>query len=336
MPSYVTPKRGAAFIFYTALTSQANTKLVKANPTLAAGDVKVSIDGGAFNNLTTLPDAEPDASAAVRVRLSADEMDGDNIVVVFSDAAGAEWCDQVWTIQTTARQIDDLAVPGSAMTLVNDAITAAKFDETTAFPLAAADAGATAVARPGNAMTLTAGERTSVADAVWDRLTSAMTTVGSIGKAFMDFIAYAMGKLGLIQPNIITISALVVDGIHADSTPIRMYQGTDHTVTFLVIDALGDPVDLTGLNTDIRFELATPTRIIKDLDDLNILLGPEVNRGTFTIGAAETRAFDVTGTRPYDYELRVKTPAVGEQVQARGLFYITEALIEDLSPPAGP
>ena len=35
------------------------------------------------------------------------------------------------------------------MTLVNDAITAAKFDESTAFPLASADTGSTAVARTG-------------------------------------------------------------------------------------------------------------------------------------------------------------------------------------------
>jgi hypothetical protein len=42
------------------------------------------------------------------------------------------------------------------VTLVNDAITAAKFDESTAFPLKAADTGATIVARAGDAMTLSA------------------------------------------------------------------------------------------------------------------------------------------------------------------------------------
>jgi len=41
------------------------------------------------------------------------------------------------------------AAVGSLMGLANDAITAAKFDETTAFPLAAADSGSTAVARTG-------------------------------------------------------------------------------------------------------------------------------------------------------------------------------------------
>lgn len=41
------------------------------------------------------------------------------------------------------------AVAGDAMTLADDAITSAKFDETTAFPLAQADSSSTAVARVG-------------------------------------------------------------------------------------------------------------------------------------------------------------------------------------------
>jgi len=111
MPSFVTPKKNAAFTMYVGLVDQANTKLLKANPTLAAGDVKVSIDGGAFANIATLPVVTPAAGRAVKVDLSAAEMNGDNIVVQFVDAAGAEWCDAHINIQTSARQIDDLAFP---------------------------------------------------------------------------------------------------------------------------------------------------------------------------------------------------------------------------------
>lgn len=107
MPSYVPPKRGTAWVGYTALVSQADTKLLQANPTLAAGDVKISKDGGAFANLATLPDAEPDAGAAVRIQLSAAEMTADNIVILFVDAAGAEWCSQCITLQTSAGTIDE-------------------------------------------------------------------------------------------------------------------------------------------------------------------------------------------------------------------------------------
>ncbi len=108
MPSYVTPKKNSTFIFYLSLVSQADTKLFQSNPTLAAGDVKVSTDGGAFANLGTLPTVTPASGRGVKVTLSASEMNGDNILVVFSDAAGAEWCDLSISIQTSANQIDDL------------------------------------------------------------------------------------------------------------------------------------------------------------------------------------------------------------------------------------
>jgi hypothetical protein len=111
MATYNTPKRATAHKFYVALVDQSNTKLLKANPTLAAGDVRVSKDGGAFANITTLPSASPASGRALMVDLSATEMTADNVVVQFVDAAGAEWCDLFVNLQTTARQIDDLAYP---------------------------------------------------------------------------------------------------------------------------------------------------------------------------------------------------------------------------------
>jgi len=109
MTSYVTPKKNTAFITYIGLPSVASANIFKVNPTLAAGDAKVSIDGGAFANLTTLPVVTPAGGAAVKISLSADEMNGDNIVVLLSDASGGEWKDVLIPIQTTATQIDGLA-----------------------------------------------------------------------------------------------------------------------------------------------------------------------------------------------------------------------------------
>lgn len=111
MATFVTPKKNTAFTFYISLTSQANPLIFQANPTLATGDAKVSIDGAALGDLTVLPDVDPNSSKLVKVALSSDEMNGDNIQVILSDAAGAEWCDTMINIQTTARQIDDLAFP---------------------------------------------------------------------------------------------------------------------------------------------------------------------------------------------------------------------------------
>ena len=120
MASFVPPKRATEFIFYMGLVSQADTKLFQTNPTLAAGDVKVSIDGGANNNLTTLPVVTPASSKNIKVTLSAAEMTGDNIQLIFSDAAGAEWCDVEVNIQTSDNLINDLALATAFTTIVPD------------------------------------------------------------------------------------------------------------------------------------------------------------------------------------------------------------------------
>jgi len=116
------PKKNAAFTFYVSLISQADTKIAQANPTLAAGDVKVAIDDGAPANLGTLPVADADFTKRVKVVLTAGEMNGDNISIIFSDAAGAEWCDLMVNIQTATRQLTDLAYPAtSGRSMVVDA-----------------------------------------------------------------------------------------------------------------------------------------------------------------------------------------------------------------------
>ena len=109
MSSFVTPKRATQFIFYVGLVSQANRPQFQATPTLAAGDVLVATDDGAPGNITTLPVVDADFTKRIKVTLSIAEMTGDNITVIFSDAAGDEWDDLVVDIQTTAQQIDDLA-----------------------------------------------------------------------------------------------------------------------------------------------------------------------------------------------------------------------------------
>lgn len=111
MATHIPPKKNTEYIFYMGLPDQADTKLFKSSATIAAGDFKVSIDGGALANPATLPAVTPAASKMVKVTLSASEMNGDNITLIASDAAGAEWCDVIINIPTSARQIDDLAFP---------------------------------------------------------------------------------------------------------------------------------------------------------------------------------------------------------------------------------
>ena len=109
MATQVPPKKNAGFTFYISLRDQADTKLFKTSPTLAAGDFKVTTDDAAPANLGTLPVVDADFTKRVKVVLSASEMNGDNVTMIASDAAGAEWADLTVNIQTVTRQIDDLA-----------------------------------------------------------------------------------------------------------------------------------------------------------------------------------------------------------------------------------
>jgi len=138
MPSYNPPKKNTAFVMYLSLRSQADVRLFQVNPTLAAGDVKVSKDGGALANVTTLPTVVS-STALVKLELSSTEMNADNVTVIFTDAAGGQWCDLVINLQTAAGQFDDIAAikaktdalpaspaaVGSAMTLATNAVNAA-------------------------------------------------------------------------------------------------------------------------------------------------------------------------------------------------------------------
>lgn len=89
----VPPKKNTAAPLYVTVVSQANTNIFQVNPTIAAGDFQVSIDGGAFNNPATLPVVSPAGSKQIEIALSAAERNGDVITVIGSDQAGAEWAD---------------------------------------------------------------------------------------------------------------------------------------------------------------------------------------------------------------------------------------------------
>lgn len=114
MQNYVGIKKNSGYILYVGLTSQADTKLLQVNPTIASGDFKVSIDGGAFANLNTLPAVTPAGGRAVKITLSAGEMNGDNIMVMCVDAAGTEWCDLPINIQTTPVDASVVQIDGTA------------------------------------------------------------------------------------------------------------------------------------------------------------------------------------------------------------------------------
>ena len=168
MATYVPAKRATAYKFYVGLIDQSNTKLLKANPTIAAGDFKVSKDGGAFANLTTLPSANPASGRAVMIDLDATEMTADNLVVQCVDAAGAEWCDLLINIATAARQIDDLAYPATpGRSMVVDAA-------------GLVDANMVKAGPTGSGTAQTAGDIIGDTNDIQARLPAALTADGNI------------------------------------------------------------------------------------------------------------------------------------------------------------
>lgn len=100
---YNPPKRAEDFLMHICLEDAANPGTIKSNPTIAAGDFTVSKDYGAFANLTTLPDVEPNSTVGVRVQLSATEMTADGVLIVWADQTSPkEWADGWMFIPTTA------------------------------------------------------------------------------------------------------------------------------------------------------------------------------------------------------------------------------------------
>lgn len=99
---YNPPKKNEDFLIRISLEDYANPGNFKSNPTIAAGDFKVSIDGGALANLGTLPSVSPASSIAVLITLSASEMNGDVIFVQCIDQTSPkEWADFAFSIPTT-------------------------------------------------------------------------------------------------------------------------------------------------------------------------------------------------------------------------------------------
>ncbi len=107
--------KNQAFTFSIGLTSQADVKLLQVNPTIAAGDFKVSIDGGAFADLTNLPAVTPAGGRAVKFIMTAAQMNGDYIFIQSVDAAGSEWCDDWISISTIPNDASLTQIDGTAL-----------------------------------------------------------------------------------------------------------------------------------------------------------------------------------------------------------------------------
>lgn len=83
-------RRNVATSFDAPLVDSGSRPNYKSSATLAAGDVKVSKDGGAPADIAGLP-TEIGSSGVYRFSLTASEVDATTVTVICVDAAGAEW-----------------------------------------------------------------------------------------------------------------------------------------------------------------------------------------------------------------------------------------------------
>jgi len=102
------PVKNQAYDFYVAMSDKLDPDTFKINPTIAAGDFKVSTDGSAFTNLITLPAVDPSGSRTVRISLSAAEMNGEKVNIQGIDAAGDEWQDILASIDVPEGSIETI------------------------------------------------------------------------------------------------------------------------------------------------------------------------------------------------------------------------------------
>lgn len=97
---------GVALDVYFSLPSPSATSSDRfitssiAGTPIVAGDVQISIDGGAVANTTNLPSQVTAAKALYKLTLTAAEMTGTEILVLLVDQNGPAWRDTVITIET--------------------------------------------------------------------------------------------------------------------------------------------------------------------------------------------------------------------------------------------
>jgi len=108
-------KKNTAYTYEIGLVDTSDTNSFKPSPTIAAGDFKISKDGGAEANLATLPTV---SNSTVTIALSADETNCDRFTITGIDqTATKEWGDYKQHFKTATRRLDEYATQASVDTI---------------------------------------------------------------------------------------------------------------------------------------------------------------------------------------------------------------------------
>lgn len=256
-------KYGVARHIYVPVIKRAVVDFaVSADWTPAAGDVKISKDGGAAANVTNLPTAITMGNTAMwDFSLTATELQAAQVSVTVADSATKAVEDTMFDIETygnasaehpfdlaTATQKVDLdtiktqavtcaggvTVPAATLAsttnltagTVTTATNVTTVNGLAANVITAASINAAAMNGKGDWNIGKTGYALSAAgvQAIWDALTSALTTVGSIGKLLVDNVNATISSR-LAAANISLSSGAVTVGTNNDKTGYSLASG---------------------------------------------------------------------------------------------------------------
>jgi len=189
-----TPKLNTAYVTYGSVVSQADASLFQVNPTLAVGDVKVSIGGAAEVNITTLPVVTPAGGSSIKISLTAAEMndtvDGKTLVL-FKDVAGAEWSDLTLVIEYTPVNIEDL----NTVVPMTNTLSQTEHDATQSLITGLNDIAATEIVSAGAITTLSG----AVVNVDLVDVTTTNTDIGAAGIGLTDLGGMSTGMKAEVQ-----------------------------------------------------------------------------------------------------------------------------------------
>jgi hypothetical protein len=219
-------------------------------PTIADGDIQISLDGGAFNPPATLPSATPAASGQVQIPLAQAETNAVHIGIRGIDQVGAQWDDFYYSIFTDTGTIGELGTILSGITSLadwlgalagktTDAITLAEIQATTAGvnydnTTDGLEALADTKAAPGDAMDLVAGAVDATAVAV-SGATEIADEVLKRGVSNVEDTADTASLAAIIL-------SILESSITGTTWTIRKTDGTAFTTKTVTLDASADPI----------------------------------------------------------------------------------------------
>lgn len=318
-------KRNVAANIFFPLIDRGTLDFENTPVTFVAGDTQFSVNGAAFANTALLPVHE--GNGIYSLSLISGEINGNTTVITIIDSATKLWEDQAIIITTygdaPARHAVDL-------------------DDAVAMGLSRLDADISSRAAPGAAMTLTAGERASIVNEVWDELISDARTALSYGQRLKDAIGLdtlTAARVGnLDNPDVLTSSRAVAgDAMALTAAAVDAVWDEDIVAAHGGASAAGLLLRVLGAAVSTRANNATLDALLGVVDAVGRDLPEQVWLEVVRVLTANTNLNDPTAAENADAVWdeakagHVAAGSFGEEVQAHALE-TTLVAQNDVSP----